>query len=131
MSAVQPAVQSDGELPKKKRSAPKETPKKAFTERRFATYIHKQAKGKDISLAGPALVASELLVDHIVETLAANAKFAVKYGKNGTLSKKHMEAATRTAMGGRLRSAAVKAGKQALATYEKNSSKSQKPKKKA
>lgn len=102
---------------------PKETPKKSFAERRFATYIHKKAKTKEISLAGPALVASELLVEHIVDTLAANARFAVKYGKNGTLNKKHMEAATRTAMGGRLRGAAVKAGKLALATFAKNSGK--------
>ncbi len=130
MSAVEPAAQPNGEKQKKKKSsAPKETPKKAFAERRFATYIHKKAKGKEISLNGPALVASELLVEHLVDTLAANARSAVKYGKNGTLSDKHMKAATKTAMGGQLRQAAHLAGKVAIATYEKSIGKVAKPKK--
>jgi len=123
MSAVEPAVQSNGEQQqkrKKKSGAPKETPKKAFAERRFATYIHKKARSKDISMAAPALVAAELLVEHLVDTLAANARSAVKYGKNGTLSDKHMKAATKTAMGGQLRQAAKYAGKVAIATYEKS-----------
>ena len=128
MSAVQPG--SNPAPNKKKKAATKETPKKSFTERRFATYIHKKAKSKDISMAGPALVAAELLVEHIVDTMAANARSAVKYGKNGTLSEKHMKAATKTAMGGRLRKAAKKAGEVAIATYEKNSGKpAPKPKK--
>lgn len=127
MSAVQPGANPPPN--KKKKSAAKEPPKKAFAERRFATYIHKKAKSKDISLAGPALVAAELLVEHIVDTLAANARSAVKYGKNGTLSDKHMKAATKTAMGGRLRKAAKKAGEVAIATYEKNSGKPVKAKK--
>jgi len=133
MSAVKPAVQSDAEeqqKKKKKSSASKETPKQAFAERRFATYIHKKAKGKEISLNGPALVAAELLVEHLVDTLAANARSAVKYGKNGTLSDKHMKAATKTAMGGQLRQAANLAGKVAIATYEKSIGKTAKPKKK-
>jgi hypothetical protein len=108
----------------------KQTPKKSFAERRFATYIHKKARSKDISLAGPALVASELLVEHIVDTLAANAQSAVKYGKNNTLSEKHLKAATKTAMGGRLRKAAKRAGEAAIAAYEKSTGKTApKPKK--
>ena len=91
----------------KKKSAPKEPPKKAFAERRFATFIHKKAKSKKINMAGPALVAAELLVEHIVDTLAANARSAVKYGKNNTLSDKHMKAATKTALGGRLGAAVL------------------------
>lgn len=116
---------------KKKGVRTGETPKKSFTERRLATYIHKKAKAKEISLNGPALMASELLVEHLVDTLAANARSAVKYGKNGTLSEKHMKAATKTAMGGQLRQAAKLAGKVAIATYEKSIGKPPpKPKKK-
>ena len=116
---------------KQKKKAVKEPPKKAFAERRFATYIHKKAKSSKISLNGPALVAAELLVEHIVDTLAANARSAVKYGKNGTLSDKHMKAATQTALGGRLRTAVETAGKVAVESYEKSIGKpAPKPKKK-
>jgi imidazoleglycerol phosphate dehydratase HisB len=124
MSAVQQPQQ------KQKKKTPKEPPKKAFAERRFATYIHKKAKAKEISLNGPALVAAELLVEHIVDTLAANARSAVKYGKNGTLSDKHMKAATQTALGGRLRTAVVTAGEVAVESYKKSIGKpAPKPKK--
>jgi len=117
---------------KRKSTGTKVSPKKAFAERRLATYIHKKAKSKEISLNGPALVAAELLVEHIVDTLAANARSAVKYGKNGTLSDKHMKAATQTALGGRLRTAVETAGKVAVESYEKSIGKpAPKPKKKA
>jgi hypothetical protein len=129
MSAVQPG--SNPPTKQKKKSAPKEPPKKAFAERRFATYIHKKAKAKKINMAGPALVAAELLVEHIVDTLAANARSAVKYGKNGTLSDKHMKAATQTALGGRLRTAVETAGEVAVESYERSIGKpAPKPKKK-
>lgn len=115
---------------KKKSVSGKGAPKKAFAERRFATYIHKKAKSKEINMAGPALVAAELLVEHIVDTLAANARSAVKYGKNGTLSDKHMKAAAQTALGGRLRTAVEMAGKVAVESYEKSIGKpAPKPKK--
>jgi len=132
MSAVEPAAKSNGEKQKKKKSsAPKEPPKKAFAERRLATFIHKKARSKKISLNGPALVAAELLLEHVVDTLAANARSAVKYGKNGTLSDKHMKAATQTALGGRLRTAMETAGKVAVESYEKSIGKpAPKPKKK-
>jgi len=120
------------EQQKPKKKAAKEPPKKAFAERRFATYIHKKAKSKEINMAGPALVAAELLVEHIVDTLAANARSAVKYGKNGTLSDKHMKAAAQTALGGRLGAAVLSAGKVAVESYEKSIGKpAPKPKKKA
>ena len=114
MSAVQQPQQ------KQKKKTPKEPPKKAFAERRFATFIHKKAKSKKINMAGPALVAAELLVEHIVDTLAANARSAVKYGKNNTLSDKHMKAAAKTALGGRLGAAVETAGKAAIDAYEKS-----------
>ena len=125
------AVQEQQKQKKQKKKVATEPPKKAFAERRLATFIHKKARSKDISLNGPALVAAELLVEHIVDTLAANARSAVKYGKNGTLSDKHMKAATQTALGGRLRTAMETAGKVAVESYEKSIGKpAPKPKKK-
>ena len=131
MSAVQSEPNSDNSSTnnKKKKGSSKETPKKAFADRRFATYIQQRARARQISLAASALAASESLVEHVVSTLSANAKRAVKYGKNGTVSDKHLLAATRTAMGGRLRKSATKAGQAAVETYEASVDKPKKIKK--
>ena len=99
--------------------------KSAAKTQRIATYIQKSFKdtNKDnetfanMAISANALSAAELLIDHFVDILAYNSELCCKYANNGTLKHKHVEAAAKVAMCGRLASTSIKAGNVAVATF--------------
>jgi len=72
---------------------------------------------KKLTISANALSATDQLIDHFVDVLTQNAGVCCKYANNRTLQSRHVQAATKMTMSGRLSDKSVRAGVRAVTRY--------------
>lgn len=104
---------------------------------RYGTYIqkafaeikesNKYPEFKNLTISANALSAGDMLIDHFLDLLSANAKVCCRYAKNGkdaksgsSLQTKHMQAAVETAVSGRLATKTLKSATRAVRRYNES-----------
>ena len=94
---------------------------KAQDEVKFTSYIakaHKTMHGSERTVSGAALSTLDMMTDHLITTLVANGRKAVRYSKASTFNKTAAAGAASLTLTGGLRTDAIKAADTAIAAFE-------------
>jgi len=82
---------------------------------------------RGFTLTSQATTEMELLIEHAINNIAYNAGAILKYSGAGTITKKTMELATRTAFNGLLKKHILDAGDEAVERYQETTESSASP----
>lgn len=94
---------------------------KAQEDVKFTTYIakaHKTMHGNERSVSGAALTTLDMMTDHLITTLVANGRKAMRYSKASTFNKTAAAGSASLTLTGGLRTDAIKAADTAIAAFE-------------
>jgi len=92
----------------------------AEDDARFATYIakaHKRLHGGERTVSSGALCTLDLMTEHVIGAVVANARRVMRYTKTSTLNPKAAEASAGLALTGALRERALEASASAAAAF--------------
>lgn len=109
-------------MAKKKKSKPLPAPTRysAFVRRAIVKQKSDLVDFNKLTISANTLSATDQLIDYFIDALTQNSGVCCKYANNRTLQAKHVQAATKVTMSGRLAEKSIRAGVRACTRYSNN-----------